>query len=735
MNTTTPVRRMLFALILLAALMLLPGICRGETAGEAAADSPEALQKKIEENKALLQEELRTALDLLAGATGEEDRRSFEELIDLLQKLDIVYEQQLVQVRRSIDLARSLEQAKKETTQGPEPSKAEKGYYPFSYLDELAGRLFLLEEQTAAFEGALAGADEAYQRVLEKLQGKEQEFRRIREEQEGSGGDPLQSPAVMTALWSRRLAEEELSLRKVFMENERLENAIHQFRIAGLRRTIDALRGRVRFAKTELDAQLAVIENATTGLKIRLEQARDKKQQAELRWQKAVKQAAAGSLSPEEAQLREKEVESLRLWYDASNSQVMLASQLISFGNDLKKLRQYRYELFHNTPLVDAPAWKKEIAQALQLFEQLRQKAADVQTGCLNEIIVRNETLASAEKGSRISLALEEQIRALKEREGLCREYLEAVQKMEWEYKRLLSDLQVTESRISLGQRVNRYGSIVSRIWRYELTSVDDRPITVGKIIVAVLLLIIGYFLSKRLTLQMGKQMKQRFAVDEAAAFAWQQIVHYLLLVLLLLFVLHLVRIPLTFFTVVGGALAIGVGFGSQTIVNNFLSGLILMLERPIKIGDIIEVENVSGTVEWVGARSTRIKTGDNMRLVVPNSMLLQNKIINWSLVDDTVKRVITVGVMYGSPVRRVETLLLQAADEHRLVERYPEPLVLFSDFGESALIFVLHIWISLARAGKAQISISRVESDIRFRIDELFRQQLPADRFSGDKR
>jgi small-conductance mechanosensitive channel len=295
---------------------------------------------------------------------------------------------------------------------------------------------------------------------------------------------------------------------------------------------------------------------------------------------------------------------------------------------------------------------------------------------------------------------------------------------MEWEYKRLLADLQARESGISLGQRINRYGVTFSRIWRYELTSVDDRPITVGKIISAVLLLIIGYFLSKRLTLQMGKQLKQRFAVDEAAAFAWQQIVHYLLLVLLLLFVLHLVRIPLTFFTVVGGALAIGVGFGSQTIVNNFLSGLILMLERPIKIGDIIEVENVSGTVEWVGARSTRIKTGDNMRLVVPNSVLLQNKIINWSLVDDTVKRVITVGVMYGSPVRQVETLLLQAADEHRLVERYPAPVVLFSNFGESALMFVLHIWVSLARTGKAQISIDRVESDIRFRIEELFRQE-----------
>lgn len=724
MNTTTPVRRMRFALILLAALVLLPGICRGETAGEAAADSPEALQKKIEENKALLQEEIKKAEGVLAGAPGDEERKLYAELLDQLQKISIVYEQQLVQSKRSPELSQALEKFKNETVPGPDPSKLVEGYYPFSYLDELRNKLFLLEEQAVSFAEELKTADEAYLTARDKVKDKEQAFRRIREDHEKGSEDPLRSPAVMVAQWSRRLAEEELELRKLYMENERVEHAIHQLKIARQRSQIEAIQGRVRFTREELDAQLSAIDKEIAGLRNRLEQAKEKKGRAELRWQKAAKQPAREDQPPADAQARDKEIESLKLWYDASNAQVMVVGQLITFRNDLKNLWQYRYELFHHTPVADIPAWKKEISQGLKQLEQGRQKASGVQTGCLNEIIVRNESLASADRASKTSLFLEEQIRSLKEREGFSREYLEAVRKMEWEYKRLLAEIQSRESGISLGQRINRYGVTFSRIWRYELTSVDDRPITVGKIIAAVLLLIIGYFLSKLLTRQMGKQLKQRFAVDEAAVFAWQQIVHYLLLVLLLLFVLNLVRIPLTFFTVVGGALAIGVGFGSQTIVNNFLSGLILMLERPIKIGDIIEVENVSGTVEWVGARSTRIRTGDNMRLVVPNSVLLQNKIINWSLVDDTVKRVITVGVMYGSPVRRVETLLLQAADEHRLVERYPAPLVLFSDFGESALMFVLHIWISLARTGKAQISIGRVESDIRFRIDELFRQE-----------
>ncbi len=154
------------------------------------------------------------------------------------------------------------------------------------------------------------------------------------------------------------------------------------------------------------------------------------------------------------------------------------------------------------------------------------------------------------------------------------------------------------------------------------------------------------------------------------------------------------------------------------------MSGLILMLERPIKIGDIVEVEQVSGTVEWVGARSTRIKTFDNLRLVVPNSAILQNKIINWSLTDDIVRRTVTVGVMYGSPVRKVEQLLVQAADEQRLVERYPAPQVFFEEFGDSALIFELLIWVSLVRTGKSQSNLKRVESDIRFRIEELFREE-----------
>jgi len=275
----------------------------------------------------------------------------------------------------------------------------------------------------------------------------------------------------------------------------------------------------------------------------------------------------------------------------------------------------------------------------------------------------------------------------------------------------------------SFNERLMELQAVVGSAWNYELTSSGDFPITVGKIITVLFLLIAGYFVSRYLTGKAGKQIKVRFNLDEAAAFAIQTIAHYCLLVMIVLFVFDMVRIPLTFFKVIGGALAIGVGFGSQNIVNNFLSGLILLMERPVKIGDVVDVEGTKGTVEMIGARSARIKTFDNLRLVVPNSTLLQNSLINWSLSDDIVRREIIVGVQYGSPVELVEKLLGQAVSEHQLVERKPEPVILFYDFGDNALIFKMYLWISMYKTGMKQQNMQKVESQIRFRINALFRE------------
>jgi small-conductance mechanosensitive channel len=182
---------------------------------------------------------------------------------------------------------------------------------------------------------------------------------------------------------------------------------------------------------------------------------------------------------------------------------------------------------------------------------------------------------------------------------------------------------------------------------------------------------------------------------------------------------LDLLSVPLAAFAFVSGAVAIGFGFGAQNIINNFISGWILMWERPIKIGDFLEIGDVRGTVESIDTRSTRIRRVDGVHLLIPNSQLLETTVTNWTLIDDLVRTAIRVGVAYGSDVRLAESLLYQAAKEHADVLETPSVAVIFDNFGDSALEFELTVWLHAT----AERGLRMIRSDLRFRIDELFRE------------
>ena len=167
-----------------------------------------------------------------------------------------------------------------------------------------------------------------------------------------------------------------------------------------------------------------------------------------------------------------------------------------------------------------------------------------------------------------------------------------------------------------------------------------------------------------------------------------------------------------------GGAIAIGVGFGSQKVLNNFISGLILLVEQPIRVGDIIELGTLQGKVEKIGTRSTRIRTPSNFEIIIPNSSFLENNVVNWTLADSTIRSSIRVGLAYGSPLTEAAALLKQAADAHPQILRMPEPYVLFVDFAENSLDFELFFWVDLLLRADRR----RIESDLRFTIDRVFR-------------
>lgn len=256
------------------------------------------------------------------------------------------------------------------------------------------------------------------------------------------------------------------------------------------------------------------------------------------------------------------------------------------------------------------------------------------------------------------------------------------------------------------------------RIWRFELMTIEGNPLTVGSLIIFVAVLILGAWLARLLSRAVSSGLVRRFHVNEGPAATIRALLFYLLLAVVFVFSLQIINVPLTIFAVAGGALAIGIGFGSQNVVNNFISGLILLVERPVRVGDIIEVDGLQGIVREIGPRSTRVVTGDNVDVVIPNSAILQANIVNWTLGDDTIRAGVSVGVVYGSPVREVETTLLDAAAAHERILREPPPVVLFEDFGDNALLFRLYFWVRIRRPFERR----RVESDLRFDIDDRLR-------------
>ena len=255
-------------------------------------------------------------------------------------------------------------------------------------------------------------------------------------------------------------------------------------------------------------------------------------------------------------------------------------------------------------------------------------------------------------------------------------------------------------------------------ILNFKVLVMGGNPITIGELITAIMILIIGFIIVKIFFNYFGKRFIARSLLKKNTSIAIVKVFRYLAYVLLVFLALRLINVPLTAFAFLGGAIAIGVGFGAQNIINNFISGFILMAERPINIGDLIDLDGVIGEIEEIGARCTKVRTGENIHILVPNSSFLEKNITNWTLSDQELRTKVIVGVLYGSPVDRVKELLLKAVSENEKVHKDPEPFVIFADFGDNALIFEVYFWISIQRI----IERRRIESSVRFRIDELFR-------------
>lgn len=289
----------------------------------------------------------------------------------------------------------------------------------------------------------------------------------------------------------------------------------------------------------------------------------------------------------------------------------------------------------------------------------------------------------------------------------------------------------VKSLRDSLEETRLTIAGFLADVWAFELFAVEDilvvdgqqlasqRSVTVSKVVTALAILIIGYWIAARLARIVEGLAVSRFDIDPSLARIARRWIFFTEVLLLIVISMLVVRIPLTVFAFMGGAVAIGAGFGMQNLLKNLISGLMLLMERPFRPGDLVEVGGIRGRITDIGVRSSQILDANGIETLIPNSTFIEQNVTNWTLSDQIVRIAVNVGAAYGSSTKDISRLLLDAADRHGLVLEEPAPQVLFEDFGNDALLFGLYVWVRLQR----DVSWKAIASDLRFMINKSFNE------------
>jgi len=258
--------------------------------------------------------------------------------------------------------------------------------------------------------------------------------------------------------------------------------------------------------------------------------------------------------------------------------------------------------------------------------------------------------------------------------------------------------------------------TLVKNFLSKDLFTLFDITFTSGDLIAIPLIYVVGIWLFKKLAHIATYRLRSSGASADTIHL-FKRLFYIVAGAILIVTTLDVMNVPLTAFAFLSGAVAIGVGFGAQNIINNFISGWILMWERPIRIGDFLEVDGARGSVETINTRSTRIRRIDGVHMLIPNSKLLENTVVNWTLIDNLTRTSVRVGVAYGSDCKLVARLIEQATQQQEDILTEPKPVVIFDDFGDNALMFETFFWVNATKERDLRV----IRSQVRFTIDELF--------------
>jgi small-conductance mechanosensitive channel len=613
--------------------------------------------------------------------------------------------------------------------------------YPISLLDGLSDSIHGKEIDLKSLNVMSATAEGEIEEYSEALRNSSKQVRQAEENLETNQGKPGESRSRwLLTLARQRHALFEAGLLYGEVRRRMLDEAREGTRdeIDFLRRKLAAARVSYTFSREDLDRRLQEIDGRSEKLRRELDNAsfnadesRKLIENGESAVRKAQGELAAGKIQKAYLDRLLREQERHQALFDAADFRVQILRGMIILLNKEQDIWRERYLIATGTAIPDRGRERKKNRSALEASAEWREyfssKLSTLQSLIKNENEkLSNPSLADPERRETAAL-----LGIYRDEESLLRRIESILSECRQLLMRLTEEEKVKREEVDtsdqIGAAMAAVSSLAGKAWNAELYVAEEtiiadgkkivrpRSVTVGKLVEAFLILLIGSWVIKRLKRLFPRVLTKRLRLGANDAQLCGRLLTYLMFIGLCIGTLFFVNIPLAVFAFLGGALAIGIGFGAQNLINNFISGLILMFDKTIRMGDVVEVDGQRGRVAAIGMRSSSIKRFDGIEMIVPNSLFLQQNVTNWTSSDKRVRYSVSIGVAYGSPTRKTEEVILNAVNDQPEVLADPAAYVVFDDFADSFLKFTACFWIELIPS----VNTSVVFSDIRHRLGE----------------
>ena len=639
------------------------------------------------------------------------------------------------------DAIKALEAAR--TAEAAWTGFSESPPYSVLFIDELVNQHDATKAQASSHRSSLELVERARTTTQEEAKLAEETHRRLLEEVEE------QSPNNEAEKW--RLTAQKAKSRLLALRATSLQSSASllndqvgatQIQRSLLERQIATAKKKASFS----DADIAKVKKAAEDRRaaIRKEIAAVRKDQQEAATARAEFQKKLDeilSATPEgDGAAPSAELPMAQLKLEAGDARVDALQSVVETLESLEQLEPYVPEAYENRKILmlsTAAADRENALQSMRANHD-RLKAWGVVVG--NQLSAVNADISKQESRSTMIAAddprlvpMNEQRAALWEKQAVIQRLSQAVALQRRTLKRWIGEFDQTTRDQPLAPTFEGTVSKVKNFFRWisaiEIFHYDDtvmaggipiterRGVTLGRTFIAIFGFMAAYFIAGRIKSRLQNAVVSRGRIAHAQANTlsnWLMIVVGLLLAVT---TLHFLRIPLTVFAFLGGALAIGLGFGSQTLIKNFISGIIVLFERKIRVGDIVDVGGLAGTVTEINTRSSVLRGADGRETLIPNSFFLENRITNLTLSNRRVRRMLTVRIAPGCSPHAVSVILTECAERHGLILQDPVPIITFEDFADNAHVFGIYYWTEFNDKTNCEV----VASDLRFMIQKRF--------------